>query len=90
MVNEWRKTGRIEAAGCRTIIYEPVPTPRHARITIESRKRPIAHSNGVGTWDFTSYFVVRDGTDVVEKMSLSDAKKFAENEIRRDAEKWRL
>lgn len=90
MVNEWRKTGRIEVGGCRTVIYEPIPTPQHVRISVESRKRPIPHSNGIGTWNLTTYFVVRDGVDVIEKMSLADAKKYAENEIRRDAEKWRL
>lgn len=90
MVNEWRKTGRIEVGGCTTIIYEPIPTPQHVRISVESRKRPIPHSNGIGTWDLTTYFVVWDGADVVEKHTLADAKKAAEELIRKDAEKWSL
>ena len=90
MVNEWRKTGRIEVGGCRTVIYEPIPTPQHVRITVESRKRPIPHSNGVGTWDLTTYFVVRDGADVIEKHTLADAKDAAEELIRKDAKKWSL
>lgn len=90
MVNEWRKTGRIEVGGCRTVIYEPIPTPRHVRVTVESRKRPIPHSNGVGTWDLTTYFVIRDGADVVEKYSLTDAKEAAEEMLRKDEKKWRM
>lgn len=47
-------------------------------ITVESRKRHIPHANGSGTWDHTSYFVVRGGKDVVERWSLKDAKAYAE------------
>lgn len=32
----------------------------------------------VGTWDHTSYFVIQNGKELVEKMSLRDAKEYAE------------
>lgn len=44
---------------------------------IESRKRHIPHANRQGTWDYTSYFVLRDGVELVEKHSLKDAKEYA-------------
>ena len=46
---------------------------------IESRRRHIPHANGnSGTWDHTSYFVMKDGVDLVEKWSLKDAKEYVE------------
>lgn len=46
-------------------------------IKIESRKRHIPHANREGTWDYTSYFVIK-GEKVKEKQSLADAKSLAE------------
>ncbi len=89
-MTEWKKTGRLEADGCRTVVYEPDPKPQHMDVRVESRKRPIPHSNRSGTWDLTTYFVVRDGADVIEKHTLADAKEAAEELIRKDAKKWKL
>ena len=47
-------------------------------LTIESRKRHIPHANGSGTWDHTTYFVIRNGEELKELYSLSDAKEYAE------------
>jgi len=71
---KWVKTGRTVSMEGTTITYMGEGTD----ISIESRKRHIPHGNGTGTWDHTSYFVIRDGQDLAEKMSLGDAKEFAE------------
>jgi len=51
---------------------EPLP------LYIESRRRHIPHADGVGTWDHTTYFVIQNGTELVEKQTLRDAKEYAE------------
>ncbi len=89
-MTNWKKAGTIVHEQGRTVIYKPDPEPRHARFTIESRKRAIPHSNRSGTWDFTSYFVCRDGVDLIEKNSLADAKREAELIMWRDKKKWQL
>ena len=71
---KWVKMGRTVSMEGTTITYMGEGTD----ISIESRKRHIPHANGTGTWDHTSYFVIRDGQELTEKMSLSDAKEFAE------------
>lgn len=72
---EWTKYGkRIDAEGT-TIFYKGNGT----NLTIESRKRHIPHANGIGTWDHTSYWVLRDGAEIAEKQSLGDAKQYAED-----------
>lgn len=71
---KWEKTGRTVTPEGTTIIYSGKGTD----LTIESRKRHIPHANGIGTWDHTSYFVLQSGTEVIEKMSLRDAKEAAE------------
>lgn len=75
----WIKTGRTatEDGGITTYAAEG-----HPAIRIESRKRQIPHANGVGSWTFTSYFVLLDREEVAEKMRLTDAKEFAETLIR--------
>ena len=70
----WIKTGRTVNSEGTTITYSGVGT----NLTIESRKRHIPHANRAGTWDHTSYFVLKDGKEVAEKWSLRDAKVFAE------------
>lgn len=70
----WEKTGKTVSAEGTTITYSGAGTT----LTIESRKRHIRHANGIGTWDHTSYFVLQDGTELVEKYSLKDAKEYAE------------
>jgi len=70
----WKRTGRRVSKEGTDTIYTAAGTS----FTIESRKRHIPHANGVGTWDHTTYVVVRDGEDVIEKQSLKDAKSFVE------------
>lgn len=71
---KWEKTGRtVKADGSKTVRYEC------GDLAIESRKRPIPHANGVGSWLHTSYFLIKaDGTEK-EYWSLSDAKEAAES-----------
>ena len=70
----WQKTGKTVNAEGTTIRYTAYKT----NLSIESRKRHIPHANRSGTWDHTSYFVLRDGEEIAEKQSLKDAKEFAE------------
>ena len=53
---------------------------------IESRKRHIPHANGMGMWDHTTYWVLKDGKELVEKHSLADAKEYAEARIKEAAD----
>lgn len=53
----------------------------NTEITIESRKRHIPHADGIGTWDYTSYFILKNGKELAEKRSLKDAKEYAEKEV---------
>lgn len=71
---KWIKNGKIVSPIGTTIIYQAEGMP----IQIESRKRHIPHANGIGTWDHTSYFVFVEGRQVAEKMTLRDAKAYAE------------
>lgn len=70
----WKRTGRAVSAEGTTITYGTKDTD----ITIESRRRHIPHANGSGTWDHTSYFVLRGGVELKEKMSLRDAQAYVE------------
>jgi hypothetical protein len=69
----WKKTGRQVTGEGTTIIYSLSGTD----ITVESRKRHIPHASRPGTWDHTSYFVVKAGVEVAERYSLADAKEYA-------------
>ena len=72
---KWIKTCRtVSVSQGTTITYRLEGTP----YTVESRKRPIPHANRSGTWDHTSYFVLRDGVEVAEKHTLGRAKEYAE------------
>lgn len=73
MSDKWiRTTKRVNSDGT-TITYE---NPESI-YSIESRKRHIPHANNrSGTWDHTSYFVLRDGEEIIEKFSLRDAKAY--------------
>lgn len=72
---KWIKEGRTASSdGSTTVTYRGEGTG----ITIESRKRPIPHANGRGSWDYTSYFVLRDGKELKECHTLRDAKEYAE------------
>ena len=70
----WEKVSRWESEEGTTIVYHAVGIG----IQIESRKRHIPHANGVGTWDHTSYWVLNNCEQLVEKQSLRDAKEYAE------------
>ena len=71
----WKRTGRTVSKEGTTVIYHASGTD----YTIESRKRHIPHSNGrPGTWDYTSYWVLKAGKEVVLKNSLAGAKEYAE------------
>lgn len=70
--DRWEKTQKTVGVKGTTIRYERDGCP----YSIESRKRHIPHANGIGTWDYTSYFILKDGKDIVEKRSLKDAKEY--------------
>lgn len=73
-MNKWIKEGRTVSPRGTTNTYRLVG----AMYTVESRKRQIPHANGDGFWEYTSYFVLRDGKQLIEKHSLKDAKEYAE------------
>ena len=76
----WTKIGtKISALQGTTITYRLMGTS----YTVESRKRPIPHANRPGTWEHTSYFVLKDGVELIEKFTLKAAKAFAEAEAER-------
>jgi hypothetical protein len=68
----WQKSGKIIRHDVTVIFYECADVP----YTIESRRKQIPHANGSGTWDHTSYFVIRDGEDLNECFTLKDAKEY--------------
>lgn len=75
---KWIRFGKTVTAEGATIAYIGKDTP----YVIESRKRHIPHANGrSGTWDHTSYFVLKDGQELIEKYSLKDAKEYAMKHI---------
>lgn len=74
-MNIWAKTGRMVGPEGTTTIYTDL---RETGLTIESRKRHIPHANGVGTWDHTTYWVLRDGEEMAEHWTLSGAKAWAD------------
>ena len=72
----WKRTGRRVSTKGTDTIYSATGT----NYTIESRKRHIPHSNGrPGTWDHTTYWVLKDGKELAEKYSLADAKEYMES-----------
>ena len=73
MIN-WVRTGKYVDESGTTTYYKGVDTP----FTIQSRKRHIPHANGVGYWDHTTYWVVKDGVGIKERYSIGDAKEYAE------------
>lgn len=70
----WAKTGHVISQDGTTVTYTDL---RETGLTIESRKRHIPHTNGSGTWDHTSYWVLRDGEDLKECYTLKAAKEWA-------------
>ena len=81
-VLKWIKTNRTVSLAGTTVTYHAVGTD----FQIESRKRHIPHANGKpGTWDYTSYFVLKDGKELTERYSLTDAKEYVEARIKEAA-----
>lgn len=74
-MNTWAKTGRTVGPEGTTITYTDL---RETGLTIESRKRHIPHANRSGTWDHTTYWVLRDGEELAEHWTLAGAKVWAE------------
>lgn len=71
----WTKIGKEESAEGTTITYAGLNT----LLTIESRKRHIPHAGGrSGTWDHTTYVVLRKGEELKVCCALRDAKEYAE------------
>ena len=67
----WQKSGKIIRHDGTYILYE-----NGGPFQIESRRKQIPHANGSGTWEHTSYFVIRDGEDLKECFTLKDAKEY--------------
>ena len=70
MIIKWIKAEKTVTEEGTTIVYAYGDTG----YTVESRKRHIPHSNGrPGTWDHTSFFVLRNGKELFERSSLQYA-----------------
>lgn len=75
---EWKRTGKTVNEEGTTNTYSAAGTA----YTIESRKRHIPHAGGrSGTWDLTTYHILKDGVEVGKQYSLTDAKYLAETMI---------
>ena len=74
-MNTWAKTERTVGPEGTTVTYTDL---RETGLTIESRKRHILHANGSGTWDHTTYWVLRDGEELAEHWTLAGAKVWAD------------
>lgn len=72
---KWEKIGKSISIDKTVIVYSCCMTS----YTVESRKRRIPHASKPGAWEYTSYFVLKDGEEVIEKHSLKDAKKYVED-----------
>ena len=78
---QWIATGRRVGSEGTTITYTGYRDGKDSGLLIESRRRHIPHSNRGGTWDHTSYFVLRGENELIEKQTLRDAKQYAEEAI---------
>lgn len=72
---KWIKTGKTVSKEGTDIRYESPDLPG---VMIESRKRHIPHAGGRGTWDHTTYFLIRPDGSEKEYWALKDAKAAAE------------
>lgn len=73
---KWEKIEKTVNSFGTTITYAAQGTDR--QLLVQSRKRPIPHANGVGTWDYTTYFVLANGETVKECWRLKEAQEYAE------------
>lgn len=75
---KWTKGGKLIRQDMTINIYYYGETG----YTVESRKKQIPHANGrAGTWEHTTYFVVKDGEDVKEFWTLKDAQAYVMNVV---------
>lgn len=75
---KWTKGGKLIRQDMTINIYYYGETG----YTVESRKKQIPHANGrAGTWEHTTYFVVKDGEDVKEFYALKDAQAYVMNVV---------
>lgn len=75
---KWTKGGKLIRQDMTINIYYYGETG----YTVESRKKQIPHANGrSGTWEHTTYFVVKDGEDVKEFWTLKDAQAYVMNVV---------
>ncbi len=72
---KWTKGGKLIRQDMTINIYYYGETG----YTVESRKKQIPHANRSGTWEHTTYFVVKDGKDIKEFQTLKDAKDYVED-----------
>ena len=70
----WIKTGKTVSAEGTTITYQE----DKGDLVIVSRKRHIHHANGIGTWDYTSYWLLQRNKEIKEFHALKDAREYAE------------
>lgn len=70
----WEKIEKTVNSDGTTITYRAPGTT----LLIQSRKRHIPHTNGVGTWDHTTFWVIDHGREVQIFYTLKEAKEFAE------------
>ena len=73
----WERTGCSTTDEGTTITYELPRCP----LRIESRKRHIPHADRSGTWDYTTFFVMRGNEEIAERQTLADAKRIAERYV---------
>lgn len=76
----WEKVGWTANEMGTTITYHLAGTNMY----VQSRRRFIPHANGMGFWEHTSYFVMKDGKEIAEKWRLADAKEYAERLLRKE------
>lgn len=77
----WLRVGKTISAKGTDITYQAGRGGEPLPLYIESRRRHIPHADDVGTWDHTTYFVIKDGEELAEKQTLRDAKEYAERLI---------
>lgn len=70
----WVRSSRVVNKEGTTVTYFGLNT----KVLIQSRKRHIPHTNGVGTWDNTTFWVIDHGREVQIFYTLKEAKEFAE------------
>lgn len=70
----WEKTATEIDGGNKTIRYDSPDTP----LIIESRRREIPHANGIGTWQYTEYFLIYPDGEEIKYHRMKEAKTSAE------------